>query len=124
VGSAHIALHDKESVIVPACDRSLTFSGKASVSVPPAAEILSDPVDLEVPALGDLVISLFVPGVATSPTIHLTSLHTTYVSTPGHFGLGESTHLLIGISPFLRIVLVPRSKERFFSGPRVRGLYM
>ena len=85
VGSAHIALHDKESSIVPASDRPLTFSGKASVSIPPAAEILSDPVDLELPALGDLVISLYVPGEATSATIHLTGLHTTYISQPGDF---------------------------------------
>jgi lysophospholipase L1-like esterase len=85
VGSAHIALRDKESAIVPASDRPLTFSGKASVSIPPAAEILSDPVDLEVPPLGDLVISLYVPVEAASATIHLTGLHTTYISKPGDF---------------------------------------
>jgi lysophospholipase L1-like esterase len=85
VGSAHIALRDKESAIVPASDRPLTFGGKASVSIPPAAEILSDPVDLEVPALGDLVISLYIPREVTSPTIHLTGLHTTYISQPGDF---------------------------------------
>jgi lysophospholipase L1-like esterase len=85
VGSAHIALRDKESSIVPASDRPLTFGGKTSASIPPAAEILSDPVDLEVPALGDLVISLYVPAEVTSPTIHLTGLHTTYISQLGDF---------------------------------------
>jgi len=85
VGSAHIALRDKESAIVAASDRPLTFSGKSSISIPPAAEILSDPVDLEVPKLGDLVISVYVPGEAASPTIHLTGLHTTYISKPGDF---------------------------------------
>jgi lysophospholipase L1-like esterase len=85
VGSAHIALRDMESAIVPASDRPLSFSGKPSITIPPAAEILSDPVDLEVPKLGDLVISLYIPGEAPAPTIHLTGLHTTYISKPGDF---------------------------------------
>lgn len=85
VGSAHIALRDKDSAIVSASDRPLTFSGKSSISIPPAAEILSDPVELEVPKLGDLVISVYIPGEAASPTIHLTGLHTTYISKPGDF---------------------------------------
>ena len=33
-------------------DRPLTFGGQASVTVPPGAPVLSDPVDLEVPAAG------------------------------------------------------------------------
>jgi lysophospholipase L1-like esterase len=85
VGAAHIALRDKESAIVPASDRPLTFGGQASFTIPPAAEALSDPVDLEVPALGDLVVSVYIPGEAATPTIHLTGLHTTYISQPGDF---------------------------------------
>jgi lysophospholipase L1-like esterase len=85
VGAAHIALRETESAIISASDRPLTFGGKTTVSIPPAAEILSDPVDLDVPKLGDLVISLYIPGEATTPTIHLTGLHTTYISKPGDF---------------------------------------
>jgi lysophospholipase L1-like esterase len=85
VGAAHIALRDKDSAILAASDRPLTFGGQASFTIPPAAEVLSDPVDLEVPALGDLVISVYIPGEAATPTIHLTSLHTTYISQPGDF---------------------------------------
>jgi lysophospholipase L1-like esterase len=85
VGSVHIALRDTESAIISASDRPLTFSGKTSISIPPAAEILSDPVDFEVPKLGDIVISVYISGEAASPTIHLTGLHTTYISKPGDF---------------------------------------
>ena len=85
IGAAHIALHDKDSAIVAGSDRALTFSGKPSVAIPPAAEILSDPLDFEVPALGDLVISVYAPVEVTTPTIHLTGLHTTYISQPGDF---------------------------------------
>ena len=62
IGAAHIALRDKESAIVAASDHALTFSGQPSFTIPPGAEILSDPVDIDIPKLGDLVISVYVPG--------------------------------------------------------------
>ncbi len=85
IGAAHIALHDKDSAIVAGSDHALTFSGRSSAVIPPGAEMLSDPLDFEVPALGDLVISVYVPVEAATPTIHLTGLHTTYISPSGDF---------------------------------------
>jgi lysophospholipase L1-like esterase len=85
IGAAHLALHDKDSAIAAGSDHALTFSGRASAAIPPGAEMLSDPLDLDVPALGDLVISLYVPVEAPTPTVHLTGLHTTYISQPGDF---------------------------------------
>lgn len=85
IGAAHVALRDKESAIVPASDHALTFSGKPSFTIPPGAEIISDPVDLDVPKLGDLVISVYVPGEVAAPTTHSTGLHTTYISKAGDF---------------------------------------
>jgi lysophospholipase L1-like esterase len=83
VGAAHLALRQKESAIVQGSDRPLTFSGMQSFTIPPAALALSDPVDLDVPKLGDLVISVYIPTEANTPTVHLTALHTTYLSQPG-----------------------------------------
>ena len=85
VGAAHVALRDKESAILPGSDHALTFSGRASFTIPPGAEIISDPVDLDVPKLGDLVISVYVPGDVAAPTSHLTGLHATYISKTGDF---------------------------------------
>jgi hypothetical protein len=62
IGAALVALRDKDSAIVAGSDRALTFTGKRSVSVPPGAEMLSDPVDLVVPKLADLAVSVHVPG--------------------------------------------------------------
>ena len=42
------------------------------------AELLSDPLDLEVPALGDLAVSVYVLG-GLAATTHSTGLHTTYI---------------------------------------------
>ncbi len=85
IGSAHIALRDHDSAIVPASDRKLTFSGLASATIPPGASLISDPVDLAVPAVGDLVVSVYLPGDSGPPTQHATGLHTTYISSEGDF---------------------------------------
>jgi lysophospholipase L1-like esterase len=83
IGAAHIALREKDSAIAGGSDRALTFSGKPSATIPPGAEMLSDPVDLDVPQLGDLAISLYLPGDSGAPTMHATGLHTTYISSSG-----------------------------------------
>ena len=47
--------------------------------------MVSDPVDLEVPELGYLSISIYVPNKTAVPTWHGTGLHTTFISGPGDF---------------------------------------
>ena len=85
IGTAHIALRAKDSEIVAGSDRALTFSGKPGCILSPGVVRLSDPVDLKVPALTDLAVSLYFPGVTGPPTAHGTGLHTTYVSKEGDF---------------------------------------
>ena len=85
IGAAHIALRDAGAAIVPGSDRTLTFSGQPSITIPPGALVLSDPVDLDVPALGDLAVSIFVPGSTGPATWHFVALQTSYVSPPGDF---------------------------------------
>jgi lysophospholipase L1-like esterase len=90
IGAAHIALRDKESAIAAGSDHALSFSGFSSFTIPPGSEILSDPVDIEVPKLGDLVVSVYVPGEVAVATTHATGLHTTYVSKAGDFTAAPS----------------------------------
>jgi lysophospholipase L1-like esterase len=85
IGAAHIALSDAGAAIVPGSDRTLTFSGQPSVTIPPGALMLSDPVDLDVPALSDLAVSIFVPGSTGPATWHFEALQTSYISPPGDF---------------------------------------
>jgi hypothetical protein len=65
IGGAHIALREKESAIVPASDRVLTFSGKTTLTIPAGALIVSDPVSLTVPASADVAISRCLGAVRT-----------------------------------------------------------
>ncbi|QOL47986.1 SGNH/GDSL hydrolase family protein [Massilia litorea] len=85
VGAARIGLRATGSDVAPGTDRALTFSGNASITIPAGAPVLSDPVELNVPALADLAISLYLPGTAEANTIHNIASQTNYVSLPGNF---------------------------------------
>jgi lysophospholipase L1-like esterase len=85
VGAAHVAIRDKDSGIVATSDRALTFAGKRSFKLYPGVVVVSDPVDLAVPPLTDLAVSLYFPGETGPPTTHATGLRTTYISTNGDF---------------------------------------
>jgi lysophospholipase L1-like esterase len=85
VGAAHLARRATGSSIAPDSDRRLTFAGQQTFTMMPGVVVVSDPVDLDVPALGDLAVSLYFPGDTGSPTTHSTGLRPTYVSTEGDF---------------------------------------
>jgi lysophospholipase L1-like esterase len=85
IGAAHIAVRGAGSDIAPGSDRVLTFSGNPTITIPAGAPVLSDPVELNVPALGDLAISLYLPGTVEATTIHNIASQTNYVSLAGDF---------------------------------------
>jgi len=80
IGAAHIARRASEAEIDPASDRALKFHGHASTTIPPRSLAVSDPIDLDVPALSDLAISLFFPETAALTTSHILAKETNYVS--------------------------------------------
>src|SRR5262245_44513598 len=84
IGSAHIAVLSSGSSIVANTDRTLTFGGRASVSIPAGALALSDPVDLHVDALSNLAVSLYLPSATKAETTTLFQ-GSSYVSSAGNF---------------------------------------
>jgi hypothetical protein len=85
VGSAHIAIRDKGSDIVPSSDRALTVNGSKSFKMIAGATVFTDPVDLEFAPLSDLAVSLFFSEPSGPLASHSLGLHTTYFSGPGDF---------------------------------------
>jgi lysophospholipase L1-like esterase len=84
VGAAHVALVAQGSKIVPDSDRELTFGGRNTVTIPPGAPILSDPVDLKVPPLAEVAVSLYFPDKTNTSTVHFWAQHETYISGTGN----------------------------------------
>ena len=88
VGAGHIALREKESAIVASSAKPLTVSGAATFSILPGATVVSDPLDITVAPVSDLVVDLYLPGdlgVSPSPvTTHNGASQTNYVSEAGN----------------------------------------
>jgi lysophospholipase L1-like esterase len=80
IGGAHIARRTAATEIDPRSDRMLKFHGKSSTTVAAGSMVVSDPVELEVPALSDLAISLFLPQRTEAKTSHSMAKQTSYVS--------------------------------------------
>jgi lysophospholipase L1-like esterase len=85
IGSAHVALAGDGGAIVPGSDRTLTFDGSPSVTIPPGAPMLSDPVDLTVAPLGSVAVSLYLPEITPTTTWHNEGVQTAYISGAGDF---------------------------------------
>jgi lysophospholipase L1-like esterase len=85
IGAAHIALASKDDKIIAASDRTLTFAGKGSISIPPGAPMLSDPVDLKFSAFTEIAVSIFLAGKVDTATFHLSGQKPSYLSEPGDF---------------------------------------
>ena len=85
IGAVSIALHGGGAAVVPGSSQPLTFSGRSSFKIPAGAPALSDPVAFDVPAVGDLVVSVFLPQATPASTFHSLGVATTYISPPGDY---------------------------------------
>src|SRR5512134_1960739 len=68
IGAASVAASGSGSKIVPGTAHTLTFSGRTSMSIPPGAPVLSDPVRLNVTPLSDLAVSIYLPNATKAET--------------------------------------------------------
>ena len=85
IGSAHLALSTGGASIATASDRTLKFNGSPTISIPAGALAVSDPVKLDVPALADLAVSIYLPGNVVPATQHSLGTQTNHISVPGDF---------------------------------------
>src|SRR5262249_55498827 len=108
LGAAHIALGSTAS-IVPGSDRTLTFGGSPSITIPPGALVVSDPVELDVPDQSDLAVSVFLPENTGPATWHFERRQTSFISIPGDFSASQRT-------PPLGCLLQRASASRSASG--------
>src|SRR5580658_1220786 len=61
-GQVDIGLSAGGSLVILGTNHRVTFAGKMSVTIPPGAAAVSDPVRMTVPAQTDLAVSMFTSG--------------------------------------------------------------
>jgi hypothetical protein len=87
IGAAHIAWRMAGASVLAGTDRTLTFSGRSSFTVPAGGLAISDQVCLPVSSLTDLAVSIYLPVVSAASTTHFLALQTSYIAN----GAGDFT---------------------------------
>jgi lysophospholipase L1-like esterase len=80
LGAVQIALHGEGAAVVAGSNRVVTFGGTSSATLHPGSLLVSDPIDLQVPALTELVVSVYLPGATDARATHALGLNTTYIA--------------------------------------------
>ncbi|CAM3599549.1 SGNH/GDSL hydrolase family protein [Kibdelosporangium persicum] len=75
---------------VPGSMRTLRFGGSQTVTVPPGAEVLTDPAVLRVPEDTDLLVTTYVPTPSGPVTYHPTAVQTSFFTRAGNFTTDET----------------------------------
>jgi hypothetical protein len=80
VADVHVALRSSGSTIVSGSDHTVTFGGQTSITIPAGGLAVSDAVAMSVPALSDVVVSMYLPQSTGSSTYHQQGTVTNYIA--------------------------------------------
>ncbi len=80
IEDVHIAKRSTDFSIVAGTDRRVQFGGLSSVIVQPRMTALSDPIEFQVPRLGYVAISIYLPQSTTLATYHPSGFQTSYIA--------------------------------------------
>ena len=88
IGAAQVGMRRDGAAVVAGSGRPLTFSGSPSIRIPAGALAVSDPVDLDVPPLSDVAVSVYLSDDIPAGfrlTGHDNGHQSNYISMPGDF---------------------------------------
>ncbi len=105
VGAVHVATHASGVGIVPGSDHQLTFGGSTSITIPPGAPVISDPVEIDVPDLAELAVSIYLPQPTAFLSGHTLGVQTAYISATGSGDLTSAVALPSPTTSLLRYFL-------------------
>jgi lysophospholipase L1-like esterase len=111
VGRVTVAVADLGAGVVPGTIHPVSFGGSVSVRIPAGEQVLSDPVGMQVSALQQLAVSIYLPGRTGVATRHTDALQVNWVSTAGDHA-GEA-----GVGAFT----IPALSWYYLSGLDVRS---
>ncbi len=111
VGRVTVAVADLGAGVVPGTIHPVSFGGSASVRIPAGEQVLSDPVGMQVSAMQELAVSIYLPGRTGVATRHTDAQQVNWVSTAGDHA-GEA-----GVGAFT----IPTLSWYYLSGLDVRS---
>ncbi|WP_164981544.1 SGNH/GDSL hydrolase family protein [Silvibacterium dinghuense] len=82
IGAVHVALSAGSGQTQPGTDHALTFNGRAQVTIPAGAMVVSDPIPMPVASMADLAVSVYLPKQEQArTTCHDLGSSTNYIAT-------------------------------------------
>lgn len=84
IGAARVAVVEGIDQIRPGTEHPLTFSDQEQATIAPGETQVSDPIELAVPALGELAISLYLPQHTPLTTFHWDGKQTAFITQGNH----------------------------------------
>ncbi|MFE9763847.1 GDSL-type esterase/lipase family protein [Streptomyces sp. NPDC005808] len=80
IADVHVALRSSGATITSGTDRTVTFGGQTSTTIPAGGLAVSDTVAFTVPALSDVAISFYLPQATGPSTNHQQGAVTNYIA--------------------------------------------
>lgn len=82
VGAAYVGVRARGAALASGTNRQILFGGAQNATVPAGSTVRSDPVRLQVMALQDLAVSLYIPDTNAQPSQHAGAVVTSYLAAP------------------------------------------
>jgi len=101
VGEATVAISAGGAATVPGTTHTLHFNGKTSIVIAADSEALSDPVDLSIPPLSTLAVSVFLPSGTGLSTQHFLAVQTNFIGAGDMTDVNDATGFKQRISCWL-----------------------
>jgi lysophospholipase L1-like esterase len=79
-GEIRAALSGQAGAIMPGTDRAVTFGGKPTLTLFPGMRAVSDPIDLPLPPLTEVAVSIYLPQPTPATTVDPLALMPTYIA--------------------------------------------
>ena len=80
IGRAFVGVRARGPLVVPGSNRPALFNGSETATVPAGGSVRSDPVVMNVLAMQDLAVSLYLPESDVQPSQHTGAMSTSYVA--------------------------------------------
>lgn len=116
VGAATVAISAGGAATIPGTTHTLRFNGKTSIVIAADSEVLSDPVDLSIPPLSTLAVSIFLPNNTGLSTQHFLAVQTNFIASGDMTDVNDATGYKQNISCWLFL-----SGVDVLTSPRVKG---
>jgi lysophospholipase L1-like esterase len=91
VGAVSVGVVLDGAQLVPGTSHTLTFGGKTAVTIPAGAQVLSDPLPMNVRPLTELAVSMYLPAATGGATNHSDAQQNNYIAAGDHAGDAAAT---------------------------------